>query len=992
MKKSLFEKIFLFFMLLVSSYAFGQGTVKGVVKGDDGVELIGVSISVLGTDLGSISDENGFYSISDIPSGKVRLEYTYIGYETSIESLDIENEKTLNVDIILLTGSKKLDDVIVVGYGTLKKSDKTGAVTFVKAEELNVGRLSDPIEALQGKAAGVTVSKQGGDPNSGFSVNIRGASGFTSGSGPLYVVDGVPGVDPTTISPQDIESYNILKDASSTAIYGARGSNGVIIITTKNGFNNKQKQKSIEYTGMVSMDKVARQLDFLDAKQIKDFATKTGANYIDNGGNVNWMDEIYRQGLTTEHNLSFNSSDDDLNYRASLGYLDIVGVLKGSSKTRSIARLNFTQKGLNNKLTLNGRLSGTIEKNKYVNYGGGINPTNVIYQAMRRVPTDPVYNSDGSYFETDRSFQYFNPVAIIDLIQNERDAKRFLANMSANYEIIKGLDAMVNVSYLRDDDESYYFEPSYAVFTTTKGIGSRSYNNKYSKLIETTLSYKKSFKEIHNMTLMGGHSYQKDGFDGFGATGRNALSDYVKSHNLGAFVETPYGSIYSYKNEYLLASFFGRAMYDFNKKYFFTATIRRDGSSKFGQNNEWGWFPSASLGWNLLEESFLKGLKNVDQLKLRIGYGISGNQDIPVNVDKITYLPAGTAINPENGQTVISFENAGGINPNPDLKWEENHELNVGIDFGIFKNKLSGSIEFYQKKTKDLIYNYELPVPPNKNRYIYANAGEIENKGFEATLQGFPISRKKWSWKSLLTFSMNRQNTTKLGNDKYSLNEIRTLYVTGRGLIGGENYSQIVRPGDELGTFYLPEFVRLSEDGKFLFKTASGGVTRDVASAARTVVGHAQPRFTIGWSNFFTIGKNFDFSLALRAVVGFDVLNVTKMVFSNPADLPTLNVLEEALTEYDKGLKSSPTLSNYYLENGTFLKIDNASVGYNLPLKNTKYLKALRFSVTGTNLYMFTGYTGLDPELSYGGIAFGRDQYDVYPKTRTLTFAVNARF
>ncbi|MEZ4906424.1 MAG: SusC/RagA family TonB-linked outer membrane protein [Saprospiraceae bacterium] len=963
---------------------------KGVVNdANDGSPLIGASVIEKGTSNGTMTDIDGNFSI-EVENNAV-LVVSYIGYTP--QDVPVNNQTYITVNLQM--ESTSLDEVIVIGYGAQKKSDKTGAVVALKSDELKIGRLSDPIEAMQGRAAGVLVSKQGGDPNAGFSVNIRGASSFVSGAGPLYVVDGVPGVDPTTIASEDIESINVLKDASSTAIYGAKGSNGVIIITTKNnaaeGKNSDHKVSDVSLSSIVSFDNVAKKLKFLSGDQIKQFAADNNLNVIDNGGNVDWQDEIYRSGLTQSHTLAFSGADKNSYYRASLNYNDITGVLIGSSKQRSIGRLQFSQKAIDNRLTLTALLSGTIEKNEYVNYGGGINPTNIIYQAFRRNPLDPVYNDDGTFFETDKSFQYYNPVAIAEQIENNREAKRLLGNFKVDFEILKGLIASVSASYARDDDEGFYFHPRAAASNLTNGYAKRNYNNHELSLIESTITYTKSFNDKHNLTLLGGHSYQKDLYDGLTAEGKNALSDYLKANNLGSLLDVVPGSISSYKNEFLQASFFGRFQYDFMKKYYLTGTVRRDGSSKFGADHKWGTFPSLSVGWNLDQESFFQNSDVINTLKLRFGFGYSGNSNIPAYVNNVYYVPAGTAINPETGEVVLSFENDNDVSPNPDLRWESNRELNLGVDFGLFNNKISGTVEVYQKTIFDLIYKYELPVPPNKNRYIYANAGEVSNKGIEVTLMGYPVSGKKLNWKTILTFAANRQKTNAIGNETYELDEVKLLYVEGRGLVGGENWTQILKPGVSLGTFYLPEYAGLSDDGKFLFYTAAGGVTRDVTLAERRIVGNAQPDFTIGWINNFDIGKNFDVNLAFRAVVGFDIFNVTNMVFSNPSDLPTLNVLEEALDEFDKGLNSAPIVSSYYLEDGTFLKLDNASIGYNFDI-GSKYIKKLRVFVSGSNLFTLTGYKGLDPEISYGGIEFGRDQYDVYPKTRTYSVGLNANF
>ena len=968
-----------------ASAAFSQKTIKGVVKDASNNEtLIGANILIPGTSSGTITDLDGAFTL-DVASTDKSLEISYTGYATYVLNLTNESEYT-----ILLSPGQIIEEVLVIGYGTIKKSDKTGAVTSVNSNELNTGRLSDPIEGLQGKAAGVTISKQGGDPNSGFSVNIRSASSFTSGTGPLFVVDGVPGVDPTTIAPSDIESYNVLKDASSTAIYGSRGANGVVIITTKSASKKEGDNLVIDYSSQVSIDNVARRYDLLTGDQIRDFAKKTGRTFIDNGANVDWQNEIYRTGLTQDHNLSFMNGTKNSSFRASLSHMNIEGVIKGSSKTRNIARLNYTQKAFGDIVTINTRLAGTIEKNDYINYGGGSSPTNVIYQALRRSPTDKTHNDNGTFYETDRSFQYFNPLAIINDIQNVRDAKRLLGNMSVDVNFHKNVKGWVNLAYTRDDDESLYFEPKSTASNQTSGFGRRSYNNKNNRLLESTLTYVNTFKEKHNFSLMGGYSWQIDQFNGFRVSARNATSDFIGANNLGTFLDLETDRPFGYKREDLLISFFSRAMYDYQGKYLASLSLRRDGSSKFGANNDWGWFPSASIGWNISEEPFMKNQKVLDMLKLRISYGLAGNQNIPSDAEKILFGPGGVAINPETGAEVINYVISGGTNPNPNLKWETNAETNLGIDFGLWNSKLSGSIEVYQRRTYDLVYGFQVPVPPNKQRTTIGNAGEIKNQGIELTAQYFAINKQNLKWKSLITFSTNKQETVSLGNEEFPLGEIPTLFVSGRGLVGGINNAQVIRPGLAVGTFVMPEFAGLSDDGKFLFLTAAGGVTRDVSKAERRVVGNAQPDFQLGWSNFFNLGNNVDISFSLRGIFGYDVLNVTRMVFSNPADLPTLNVLQDALTEFDKGLTSNPTLSSYYLEDASFVRLDNLSVGYNIPVKN-KFIKNVRFYATGTNLLLFTGYKGIDPEISFGGSEFGRDQYDVYPRTRTITFGLNAK-
>ncbi len=985
----LLKHLLVFGFFLFAGSVWSQTVITGSVVDDRTNEpLIYANIEVVGTDAGGFTDLDGTFSL-EVPEGATQIMVTYAGYAD--QTIDLDGQTNFE---IRMSSGKILDDVIVIGYSTQKKSDKTGAVSHVNAEELNQGRLSDPIQALQGKAAGVNISKKGGDPNAGFAINIRGAASFTAGNQPLFVVDGVQNVDPTTINPDDIESYNVLKDASSTAIFGSRGANGVVIITTKGSkfANQTATTSTVEYGGFISVDEVANRLDFLDGDQVREFADRTGRTFIDNGANTDWQDEIYRTGISHNHTIAFSGNSPRGGYRASVSANELEGVLEGSGRSRYIGRLNLTQKSLKGRLTLSARISGTIEENDFVTYGGGIDPKNVIYQAFRRSPTDPVYDENGEFFETDRSFQYFNPVAIINDIQNERLAKRLLGNFRADLEVIDGLVASVNLGYIRNDDESFYFEPSFTPSNQTDGFGRRSYNNFQQTLIETTLSYTKNLKGGHFLNVLGGHSYQKELYDGFSAQGKDAASDFVTSNNLSTLQLLEPGSISSYAGENLLASLFGSVIYDFEKKYFAKVTVRRDGSSKFGENNEWGFFPSASLGWDIAKEDFFNSDGPLSRLKLRASFGISGNQNIPSNIDAILRTNSGTKPNPETGEPVVVFTREGDLNNNPDLKWEENKEWNFGVDFGFFNDRISGSVEYYRKQTNDLIFRYEVPKPPNRGRFQYGNAGVIENNGVEVNLQSFVVTNEKLNWKTILTFSANQQKVKSLSNDQFTLDEQFVLFVSGRGLVGGDNFTQVIRPGLELGTFYLPEYAGLSDDGKFLFFTAAGGVTRDVTQAERRVVGSAQPDFILGWSNFFNIGKNFDASIAIRGVFGHDIMNSTRLVFSNPSELPTLNTLEEALDEFDRGLTSGPTLSDYYLEDASFVKLDNVAIGYTFNNLKSEYIKKLRIYLSGTNLLVITEYSGLDPEVSFGGTEFGLDQYDVYPKTRSFTFGLNATF
>lgn len=977
--------VFLLLMLVPLSL-FAQttvitGTVTDIASGEP---LPGVTVIMKGTTIGAVTNFEGNYSIQ--VSSDATLVFSYVGYGSE----EVAVEDRIIIDIQLGEVTTELDEIVVIGYGVQKKSDKTGAVSSIDSDELNSGVLTDPIQGLQGKIAGVSINKKGGDPNSGFSVKIRGSSGFDSDTNPLYVVDGVPGVDPTTIAPEDIESFNVLKDASSTAIYGARGANGVIIIQTKKG--SFGKKATVDVNSYVSFDQVANRLDMYSADDMRAYvASDTALNFTDGGANTNWQDEIFRTGISQSHNFSITGGGESNTYRASVTHSDWEGVVKGTSKTRTIGRLNFTQKAINDRLTLSASLAGTIEANDYIDYKES-GPNDVLYQAYQRNPTDPVYNEDGSYYETQRDFNYYNPVALIEQIQNTRDAKRFLGNLKADFEIIDGLVAGVNLGYIRDDAENFYFEPASVRGGTTSGYGKRTYVNYESKILEATVSYAKELSGGHNLNAVLGYSFQEDQDDEFGAQGREPLSDYVQSFNIKAFNDVTVGDIWSSYETNRLISFFGRAVYNYNSKYYATATLRRDGSSRFGANHKWGWFPSGSVAWNIKQEGFMENVSFMSMLKLRAGFGISGNQEIGnyhsigvVNID-------GTTVNFETGESAVKFGKSN--NDNPDLKWEENREINVGIDYGFLGNRISGSIEYYYKSTYDLLAEYSVPVPPNIVDKTWANAGEISNQGIEVNVNFSAVNKSNFTWKTSLVFARNKQKIISLSNENFEWTEAdkKKGWLYGRGLVGEQNWTQYIEEGYELGTFYMPEFAKVSDDGQFLYYNASGGITRNIEDAERRIVGTALPDFELGWSNYFTFFKHFDASITFRAVYGNDVLNVTRMVFENPTILPSLNTLSSVDDAMAAGIDDAPEVNSYYLEDGSFIRLDNISVGYNIGLPENKWIQKVRVYFSSNNLYTLTGYTGVDPETSYDGKEFGLDMYNVYPKTRTLTFGLQVTF
>ena len=968
--------LMLFVALTVNAFAQATLPIKGVVKdAKTGETLIGVNVLIEGTSSGTVTDINGLYSLG-VPSGST-LAFSYIGYVGQ----EFKITAAQNLDVMLKADLSELEEIVVIGYGTQKKSDRTGAVVSVKADEMNKGVLTDPIQGLQGKAAGVVITKKGGDPNSGFDIKIRGGSGgLETSTSPLYVIDGVPGVDPTTVAPEDIESFNVLKDASAAAIYGSRGANGVIIITTKRGSDKLENR--IEFSTYFSTEAVANRLDLLNADQIRSYAAENNLNFIDGGANVDWQDEVYRRGASQNYSLSLTGGNEKSNYRTSLSHSNFDGVINGSSKVRTTARINLDQKALNDKLLFQSGIAGTFEKNSYVNYGGN-GPTDILYQTFQRNPTDPIRTDDGKFYNTQRTFNYWNPLALIDQIQNQRDAKRFFGFAKASLEIIEGLTLIENVAYTRNDQESFYFEPSTLNLGTTSGFGKREYGNFDSKLIETTLNYKKSFGN-HNLEAIGGHSWQHDNNTGFKAQGSQPFINYLQSNDLSNLLTvTPGTDIGSYNNGNTLISFFGRAIYNYSSKYFLTGTLRRDGSSRFGANNKWGWFPSASAMWNITGEDFMKNVSVVNNLRLRVGFGITGNQEIGNHNAELYYNASGSSINFETNEQVVKYTFAAAANPN--LKWESNQEINIGIDYGIFNDLISGSIEVYQKHTFDLLGIYSIPVPPNESDRIWANGGVIDVKGLEFSIQAYPVRKKNVEWKTYMTFSTYKQEVISLSTGEFEMGPQNKGYVSVRGGVGTR--TQVITPGYGFGTWYMPEYAGLSSDGKFLYYTAAGGVTRDFSQAEYRFVGSAQPDFEIAWSNYITFYKNFDASFTVRGIYGTQIFNTTRLMFGNAVWLPDMNVLQSALEEKARGLNDNPTVSSYYLEDGSFIRLDNLSIGYNI--KNVPGFKNVRAYFAANNLLTITKYSGIDPETGYSGTEFGLDQFNTYPKTRAFTLGLN---
>lgn len=944
----------LFLLVMGMNQAFSQNkiTAKGTVTNVNNETLIGVTVIVEADKSGTITDVNGNFSISCIEGTPLKI--SYIGHKTQVLPAKTEMVVVLETDDISLEGVT----VVAVGYGTMRKSDLTGAISSVKSENFRQGVVSSNEQLLQGKVAGLTVISGGGNPATGSSMRLRGGTSLSASNGPLVVIDGVPGVDINSVQSGEIVSFDVLKDASAAAIYGSRGANGVIIITT----NRESKGKSLEYNTYFASGKAARNLDLLSADQWRSYVRDNNVtSAVDYGANTDWQKELEQTSYSQSHNLSFSSGGEKSGLRASVNYLNTDGIIKKSYMTRMGASVTGYQYGLNDKLKVELSLHANTDKWSDID-------NSIFIRAYNLNPTIPVMQN-GKYTQIGGTNNN-NPVEILENRIDDKTRKRVLGYGKAELVIIEGLKAVANISYEFNTSSTGFYLPSYSYNgITDKGFASRTSSEYHTAQLETYLTYDKQIFSETKLNLMAGYSYLDNVYEGFGSQRRGFDTDEFGYNNLAAGQDYRAGDVYSYKGEDNLISFFGRMNLNLKERYLLTATLRRDGSSRFGDNNKWGLFPSVSLGWRVTEESFMDGAKGwLTNLKVRAGYGVTGNQDGIGEYKSLFLLGAGGAsyYDPSSGTWKQSY---GAIqNQNLDLKWESTASLNLGIDFTLFK-RLYGTVEVYSKKTSDLLYTYDVPQPPYLYGTMLANVGDLTNKGIELTLSGAIIQGNDFKWNANLTLAHNKQEVVSLSNDVYQTDVVNSGSL--HGLTGMSNtFSQILKEGYAVGTYWGPKCEGLDSEGKFIL--ANNGESQ--------VIGNAQPKLSLGFGMDFTY-RDFDLNISTYGLFGQDVLNATAMNSNYPGRLPAYNVYDSFLSS---GVTSDPVYSSYWIEKASFLRIQGVTLGYNVPLK-VKGISKLNLYVTGENLFVITNYTGIDPEVSIDGLsAPGIDMLNYYPRPRTI--------
>ena len=977
--------VLLSFFLMATLCSFSQKSITGTVTDDKGMPLPGVTVKEQNTSNGAVTDFDGNFNLTITQTDAV-LIFSFVGFET--QEVPVGNQT--NITVSLKENLESLSEVVVIGYGTQKRADVTSAVASVKSDEFIEGNVRDAAQLVQGKVAGLSISAPSGDPTAGTQIRLRGIATLNGSSAPLILVDGVPG-SLQTVAPEDIASIDVLKDGSATAIYGTRGTNGVIIITTKGAGNNMQP--TIEYTGNVSFQSISNKLDFLNASELRDKYDEgysfTGANLQDYGSDTDWLDEITQNSISTIHNVLFRGGNENTNLSASVNYRNLQGIFINTNNKRYTGRIDVNHAMFDGKLKTN--FNVIVSEQEFYTGGDGysFNPY-VFRQALIRNPTEPVKNEDGSWFERDVYF-YDNPVAYLKEAdgQNRYRNMRFTGSLAYSFTddlTLQGLYTRKGNSNIRG-----YYETKNHVSTTKNGLegyasrGTDDYVGNYGQI---TLDYKKNF-DLHKITALAGYNYEDNVYEGFYATNRNFPSDAYTYNNIGLGQGLPLGQagMGSSKSSDKLIAFFGRVTYNYDDKYLLMASLRHEGSSRFGAENKWGSFPGVSAGWRINEESFMENVDWVNNLKLRGGFGVTG-------INAGSSYQSLSSLNYSN----YFFYNGRWIreliparNANPDLRWEKKEEFNIGLDFDLFDGVLSGALDYYDRHTKDALYNYDVPTPPYLYGSITANVAEVSNSGFEALLTVNPFQKGDFNWNSVFTYSTNTNKLVSLSNDQFqTTNDFFYAGYTGEPI---QIATHIVEVGETIGNFYGLKTVDITEDGIWLVENADGEIipATESSTADRQILGNGLPKHYLSWNNTFNY-KNWDLNVNMRGAFGFQILNFSRMFYENPTI--GYNVLDSAFDEvYGKAVLSDvQRFVSHYVEDGDYWKIDNVTLGYTFNTEKSDVINRLRVFASGLNLLTITGYKGVDPEVNRDGLAPGNDDRDKYPTTRTLSLGVNLTF
>lgn len=1007
-----------------------RGAISGrVIDSTSQLPMQSVTVTIEGTQRGAITRIDGGFQLADLPAGTARLRVTRIGYTPQVRDVAVVPGQTVNVRFTMQSVAANLGGVVVTGYGSQRKEAVTGSVATINAEEANVGVIANPTALLVGRAAGVNVTLNSGEPGAGAQIRIRGGTSISASNDPLYVIDGVPlqnneseargfGIGGTpslgrnplnAINPSDIATVTVLKDAAATAIYGSRGANGVVLIETKKG---RAGSATMEYETFIAGSRAANSLEFLDGNQYRAFiqsqiakGTLPASRLTAQGtANTDWEKETQRTGFSQNHNLAFAGGNQSTTFRASLNLMDQQGVVISNGFQRLQARLNGNHEALNGRLRIGLNLSSSRIDNDYLpfentgGFEGGVFQNNAVFNPTRPVfVIDPVTKAQ-QYYEIGLGRQSVrNPVALARQTIDEGNTLRTLANITSSLQIFPSLIAQLNVGTDRSNGQrNVYLPKGGSVGSEFGGLAQQAQRSLSNQTLQSLLTWSPTVGNEAEFDIVGGYEYTDFDNSDFSAQTRSFTSDAFTFNNLGAGAQPQIPQ--SYQEQSRLVSFFTRANVGYKNRYFMTGVLRRDGSSRFGDANKWAVFPAISGSWLISDESFGKSLP-FSQLKLRVGYGLQGNQAVGPYQSLASLAPDGGA------RYVFGNNVFTGIvpnqNPNPNLKWEQSAQSNIAFDYGIADGRFSGSLEYYNKKTTDLLLT--VPISQTGSAFVSTqlqNIGAVQNRGLEFSLDARMYERagKGLNLTSGIVLSVERNKVLNLGPADF----IETGGVSGQGQ-SGVNAQRII-PGQPIGTFYGFEFAGFNATNNQQFnkykltRDAAGketsrvrdGVTTTPGADDRMIIGNANPNFSLGLRSNAT-WRGFDASWLWRAEQGRDVFNNTALVYATKANVTQdKNFLASALSS-PESLTEPSQYSSRYVENGSFVRLQNVTVGYSFNLPRTA--RPVRIYASGDNLLLFTPYTGYDPEVFIdAGLASRGMDYLSYPRARTFTSGFRIQF
>lgn len=992
-KRHVSNRVLVLLMAILSIFPLmaQQIEVAGTVSDKDGEPLIGASVLVVGAKLGAATDIDGNFSITAPANGK--LQVSYVGYEP--QTVNIDGRTTIN--IILEQNTSVLDEVVVVGYGTMDKKELTSAISHIGEKDFLTVSTLDPSMMIQGKVPGVSITNTGaGDPNNQASIQIRGVSSRSAGLGPLIVIDGVPGGNLTNINPNDIASFDILKDGAASAIYGTRGSNGVILVTTKKG--SKDGATHTTYSATLSWDKIKKELDMMSAEDYRDVRLGWGDTGVDLGGNVDWLDEVSRTGFTMQHTLTVSGGNEKSNYRVSADYRKANGIDLRSDREEYGARASVMHTTKGGLFTINLNVAPRIIYRDNADWS-------VFRNAIEANPTTPLMDPENPnrYYNFQGQVAGSNPVELQKLEKDHADTKlldwdgtiklNLLPLLAKEGTSNHTLNTQVTFADHQYSNNNSWFRPStstIAINNGREGEASRSYSKERQYIVEWITNWNAHFGE-HNLKAMAGYSYQYSQYSGFNAENKDFPNDGLGPDNLGSGeLAKEEGEVLmgSYKNDAKLISFFGRVSYDFAGKYLFTASLRHEGSSKFGANNKWGNFPAFSAGWRISQEEFMKDLTWLNDLKIRGDFGVTGNQDFGSYLSLNTMTGFGYYF--YNGKYFQVWGPS--KNVNPDLKWEKGKNWNVGVDFSMFDNRFYGSLNYFSRRQQDLLGNYKVSVPPFLFDETFVNVGTMKNTGFEFDLNFNAVTTKDfdYNFNVIGTVMSNKfvdfSNSEYVGQDFYNTCGTEDPYPL---------YDlQRIEKGKSLGNFYMWKYAGVTTDGDWLVYDKDGDIIRatQATDEDRQVVGNGMPKFTMSTSHNFRY-KNFDLALFFRGAFGFDIFNIHDFYYGTRNF--TGNRLKKAYGKnFDINPSANPVVSDYFLERGDYFKLDMVTLGYTIKTPKARFLDRIRIYGSVKNVFTITKFSGVDPSTYQvnGLTPGGQGSRTYYPSTRQFIMGVQVDF